>query len=330
MCFEKQNNVAVVIVNYQSASLVKNLLDSLLTDACANLNVYIVDNASGDDSVAVLSEKIAQPPFNEFCELIPSSKNAGFAAGNNLALRRLLKNDASDPDFVWLLNPDTEVKPGALDAMLEWMWMRPSTGICGSQLFAANGQKHHSAFRFHSLLTEALSAIRWGRLSACFSRFNLIQPVKGCQPVKTDWVPGASMLIRTSVLQEVGFFDEKYFLYFEETDFCLATHRAGWSCCVVPQSEVVHIEGQSTGIDQQTEKPRMPAYWFASRRYYFRKNHGVIYALITDFIWIIGYSSWLIRGVFQAKENTDPPYLLRDFIRHGTLANLLRRREMNK
>ncbi len=322
---EDRINVAVVIVNYQSAALVNNLLDSLLQDSTANLKVYVVDNASPDDSLARLAAKINQPPFQEFCQLVPASKNGGFSAGNNVILQHFLGDASQAADFIWLLNPDTEIKPGALDAMLVCMATQTDAGICGSQLLAVDGQQHVSAFRFHSLMTEALSAIRLGKLSALFPKANLVQPVTGNQPVKTDWVPGASMLIKTTLLREVGLFDENYFLYFEETDFCLAAHRAGWSCWLVPQSQVMHIEGQSTGIVQETQKRRLPAYWFASRRHYFRKNHGLVYAICTDLIWTAGYCSWLARRFFQRKPNTDPPYLLRDFIRHGTLANLLNR-----
>lgn len=323
---ELRPNVAIVIVNYQSAKLVINLLDSLLQDSAANIKVCVVDNASPDNSLAILAAKIDQPPFRDFCQLVPASKNGGFSAGNNVILQHFLSEDSPNTDFVWLLNPDTEVKPGALDAMLACMAIQPDAGICGSQLLAVDGQQHVSAFRFHSLMTEALSAIRLGKLSALFPEANLVQPVSGNQPVKTDWVPGASMLIKTALLRDVGLFDENYFLYFEETDFCLAAHRAGWSCWLVPQSQVMHIEGQSTGIVQDTRKKRLPAYWFASRRYYFRKNHGLMYAICTDLIWTLGYCSWLVRRFFQRKPNNDPPYLLRDFIRHGTLANLRQHR----
>lgn len=326
MRYNNRLNVAIIIVNYKTATLVKNLLDSLLLETAANLKVYVVDNASPDDSLAVLADKVNQLPFREFCQLVPASKNGGFSAGNNVILQHFVGEASQNADFVWLLNPDTEVSPGALDAMLECMASQPNTGICGSQLSAVDGQQHVSAFRFHSLMTEALSAIRWGWLSALFQGSTVVQPVSGNQPIQTDWVSGASMLIRTKLLKEVGLFDENYFLYFEETDFCLAAYRAGWSCTLVPQSHVMHLEGQATGIVHEAHVRRLPAYWFASRRYYFRKNHGLIYALLADLIWTVGYCSWLVRRYFQRKPNTDPPYFLRDFIRHGTLANLFSRR----
>lgn len=328
MCAEQHINVAIIIVNYRSARLVSKLLDSLLQKTTANIRVYVVDNASEDDSVMLLATKIGQPPFRDFCRFFLAKDNGGFSAGNNLILQRMLGKASIYADFIWLLNPDTTVKPGALDALLNCMATHANAGICGSQLFAVDGQPHVSAFRFHSLTTEALSAIRLGKLSRLFAGANLVQPVAGNKPIKTDWVPGASMLIKTALLREVGLLDENYFLYFEETDFCLAAHRAGWSCWLVPQSQVIHIEGQSTGIVQEIRKQRLPAYWFASRRYYFRKNYGLFYALLADSLWTAGYCSWLIRQFFQHKPNTDPPYLLRDFIRHGTLANLLSRRSL--
>jgi N-acetylglucosaminyl-diphospho-decaprenol L-rhamnosyltransferase len=136
----------------------------------------------------------------------------------------------------------------------------------------------------------------------------------------SDWLPGASMMIRRQVFDAIGLMDENYFLYYEETDFCLQARRAGWSCWYVPQSRVMHIAGQSTGVTAETASPkRLPQYVFDSRRRYFVKNHGWLYAAMTDLSWLVGYGLWSVRRVIQRKPNTDPPCLFLDSLRNSVL-----------
>ena len=107
-------------------------------------------------------------------------------------------------------------------------------------------------------------------------------------------------------------------MYFEEVDFCLRAARAGWECWFVPESRVVHLVGQSTGVtDVKSTPKRRPAYWFASRRRYFRKNHGALYTLCADLLWAGGFATWRVRRVLQRKLDADPPHLLGDFVRYN-------------
>ena len=128
------------------------------------------------------------------------------------------------------------------------------------------------------------------------------------------------MMIRREVFESIGLMDEEYFLYYEETDFCLQAKRAGWSCWYVPDSRVMHIAGQSTGVTDRNAAPkRLPQYLFDSRRRYFVKNHGFVYAVCTDLVWSLGYTAWSIRRVIQRKPDTDPPYFLADYLRNNVL-----------
>jgi hypothetical protein len=112
--------------------------------------------------------------------------------------------------------------------------------------------------------------------------------------------------------------DEQYFLYFEETDFCLHARRAGWSCWYVPASRVMHIAGQSTGVTNRDGPPRRrPQYLFDSRRRYFVKNHGLGYAALADVAWSVGLASWRLRRRLQRKPDPDPPSLLADSVRNS-------------
>jgi GT2 family glycosyltransferase len=137
-----------------------------------------------------------------------------------------------------------------------------------------------------------------------------------------DWLPGASLLIRREVFETIELMDEGYFLYYEETDFCLQAARYGWECWYVPSSHVMHLAGQSTGVTTPTDQPkRLPQYWFNSRRRYFVKNHGRLYAAIADTVWFLGFVSWRGRRLIQRKPDTDPPCLLQDFVRNSAVLN---------
>lgn len=128
------------------------------------------------------------------------------------------------------------------------------------------------------------------------------------------------MIVRREVFESVGLLDEKYFMYFEEVDFCLAANRSGWPCWYVPASRVVHLVGQSSGVTDTKRPPkRLPKYWFDSRRRYFLKNHGWLYAAIADAAWVVGFSLWRLRRVLQHKPDNDPPKLLSDFVLNSVL-----------
>jgi GT2 family glycosyltransferase len=135
-------------------------------------------------------------------------------------------------------------------------------------------------------------------------------------PHKTDWLNGASLMIRREVFDSIGLLDESFFLYYEETDFCRRAQRAGWSCWFVPPSRVIHLEGQSTGATGASAKHQpVPDYWFASRRRYFRKHHGPGYEFLTNLVHAGSHALWRVRKWLQFKEDQDPPHYLRDFWR---------------
>jgi GT2 family glycosyltransferase len=159
--------------------------------------------------------------------------------------------------------------------------------------------------------------LRFGIISKLLDRWIVAPPVpENIWP--TDWIPGASMIIRCKTLQDIGLMDEKYFMYYEDSDFCLKAKKHGWSCWYVPTSRVIHLVGQSSQINhQQTEPKRRPQYWFNSRQRYFVKNHGWWYAILVDLVWIISFSIWKLRSFIQRRPNYDPPHFFRDFLRHS-------------
>jgi len=259
--FKHPRSLLVVIVNYRTASLTINGLRSLVGERLSlpEMQVAVVDNASGDGSVEQISAAIESEGWQEWAFLLPSEHNGGFAYGNNLAIRPALQS-SNPPPYCLLLNPDTEVRPGALKALVDFMERHPDVGIAGSSLECANGKLWPIAFRFPTILSELNSGLRLGIVSKLLSNWVVARTMNN-EESQVDWLPGASMMIRRQVFESVGLMDEQYFLYYEETDYCLQAKRAGWSCWYVPQSRVMHITGQSTGVTAKNVAPkRLPKY----------------------------------------------------------------------
>lgn len=313
-------SVLVVIVNYRTAALVVDCLRSLQDQVLAhgNTRVTVVDNVSGDGSADVIDAAIHDSGWAPWATLVRAPLNGGFAYGNNVAVRPAL-NSAQAPDFFWLLNPDTVVQPGALQGLVGFAREHPEAGICGSGIDDPDGTPWPFAFRFPSAIGNLESGLRLGVVTRLLKRWAVVQRMND-QPARVDWVSGCSMLVRREVFETVGLMDEGFFLYFEETDFCLAAQRAGWQCWFTPAGRVTHISGQSTGVTgSQAAVKRLPAYWHESRRRYWIKNHGRARAALADSLWLAGFVLWRMRRVIQRKADPDPPHLLRDFVRHSAL-----------
>ncbi|AFY77766.1 putative glycosyltransferase [Pleurocapsa sp. PCC 7327] len=314
-----EKKVLIVIVNYRTPTLTIDCLHSLANEveSLPNLSAIVVDNDSGDGSIEQIETAIKTQGRSHWATILAAERNGGYAYGNNLAIRPALAS-SHPPDYILLLNPDTIARPAAIKTLVDFMEQHPQVGIVGSRLEDPDGTPQHSAFRFHTLLSELESGLRLGVVSRLLSKW-IIAPSVSEVACQTDWVAGASMMIRREVFESIGLMDEEYFMYYEEVDFCLQAKKAGWSCWYVPESRVVHLVGQSSGVTNTKIPPqRRPQYWFDSRRRYFLKNHGWMYAALADFLWLFGFILWRVRRVIQRKPDPDPPYLLEDFLRHAT------------
>ncbi|WP_022681755.1 glycosyltransferase family 2 protein [Sphingobium bisphenolivorans] len=326
---QRHSPVLISIVNYRTSALVIDCLASLAGEIAAypQAHAVIVDNASGDGSAERIAAAIEENGWQKWTSLVASSSNGGFSYGNNLAVASAPAGFV--PCFVWLLNPDTRVRPGALLALLDFMHAHPCAGVAGTLLEDGDGVVWPYAFRFPTVAGEVERAAKL-RLVSRLLQNRAIPRKMDARPAQVDWVSGASMMIRAGIFDAIGPMDEGYFLYFEETDFCLRARRAGWQCWYVPDARVLHIAGQSTGITgKNAVVPRMPAYWFESRRRYFLKNHGHGYAICADMAWMIAHLFWRIRRRLQALPDTDPANLLSDFFAHSALRQPLLNRAAN-
>jgi GT2 family glycosyltransferase len=314
--------VLVVIVNYRTPTLTINCLRSLLPEvqSLPAIRVVVADNNSGDDSVTQIKTAITTEGWDNWASLRPLERNGGYAYGNNAVIRPALQSQ-HPPDYFLLLNPDTQIHSGAIQTLVDFMDSHPNVGLAGSGMESAEGIPKRRSFRFHTILSELDNGLRLGVVSKLLSHWSIVKPMPD-EPAVADWLPGASLMVRRQVFEAVGLMDEEYFLYYEETDFCLQAKRSGWPCWRVPESRVMHMAGQSTGVTTPGSCNRLPQYWFESRQRYFVKNHGGLYAAIADIVWILGFSLWRCRRIIQRKPDTDPPYFLRDFIRNSVLFNV--------
>ncbi len=264
-------DLSVVIVSYNVRELLARCLDSIsgypfqvsdsnLEPETLNLELFVVDNASRDGSAAMVREQFPA------VRLIENAENRGFAAANNQAFA------LTRGRYVLMLNPDTEVRAGALERLVAFMDAHPRAGACGGKLVYGDGALQHSAFAFPSLAQIFLDffPLHW-RLTE--SRWNGRYPrawyARGA-PFPVDHPLGADFLVRRAAAEQVGWLDDQFFIYCEEIDWAMRLKRAGWEIWCVPQAEIVHHEAQST---RQFREAMFVELWRARARL-FRKHYA--------------------------------------------------------
>jgi hypothetical protein len=301
-----------IIVNYRTAPYVLESLEALLPqlDALGNAHTWVVDNKSPDDSLEVLERGIRERGFGDRVRLIASPVNEGFGAGNNVALREALALD-DPPEYFYLLNPDAVVDPGAVRALVDHLDQHPRVGIAGSYVHDPDGTPHCSSFRFPSVWSEVEAGFRLGMVTRLLRDKTVYMEVPE-QTCSVDWVTGASFVARREMFEQVGVFDEGFFLYFEETDLCRRARLAGWDVSFVREASVGHAKSVSTGV---SEERRTPPYWFASRRRYLEKAYGPGYQWAASVAWTLGFATFRVQQRLRRKKTVEP-HMLEDFWRH--------------
>jgi GT2 family glycosyltransferase len=209
-----RERVGIVVLNYLHADDTFRCVRSIQHSQHIDASLFVIDNGSGKGVVEDLRENL-----DPVIPVLDNGDNLGYAAGNNVGIRRALADGA---DFVWILNPDTVVEPDTLTRMIRVMWRYPQAGIVGTRIL--NGAYNPPTIWFNG------GMIDWDAEGATthrdIGRPHDEVPSNGVRSV--DYVTGASMLVRRGVFDDVGLFSEHYFLYFEETDFCTRAKGAGW------------------------------------------------------------------------------------------------------
>ena len=311
-------HVAIIIVTYKTAQLSIDCLHSIHDERGIvnfEISVVIVDN-SGEDYDAI-SDAILKNGWNSWAHVTCPPKNGGFAYGNNFGVRSA--RTIRTPDYIHLLNPDTLVRKGAVASLLQFLEEHPHVGIAGSSFENLDGSEWPFAFRFPTILSEIEEGLQFSLATKLLERWSVPRSMKKSAE-RVDWVPGASMMIRASAFDAVGGLDERYFLYFEETDFCFRANQRGFQTWYVPQSRVMHIAGQSTKVTERDAKiRRLPRYWFESRRLFFVASYGLAYAMMTDICAMIARSMGNVKRFCQFQRRSGVPYFLSDLLRHSPI-----------
>jgi len=246
----------VVVLTYNTRTLTLACLRSLYAQAdIAHCEVIVVDNASGDQTAEAVAEAFAQ------VQLIRAPKNLGFGGGNNLGLI------AARGRYVLLLNSDTEVQPGALGALIDFMDTHPEAGACGPMLLNTDGSLQPSG---RALPTAGSVFLDMTRLYRLTRRDVFVEPGRDYNQVKrVGEISGAALLIRHSLYERIGGFDTGLFLFYEDVDLCKRVGDAGFGVFYVPAAKVIHHWGGTMSTISET------AYRAGqdSLRYYFAKHH---------------------------------------------------------
>lgn len=278
----------IVILNYNRGDLLRACLASVFgSETGHDLRVWVVDNASTDDSVAIAR--------NEFprARLIRNPRNNGFSAGNNLALRQILGEQSNpESDYLMLLNNDTVVEPDALDQLIEYMETHPDVGAVGPKLLLLDGSLDLACRR--SFPTPAVSFYRMTGLSRVFprsprfGRYNMTYLDPDVE-TEVDALVGAALVVRAGVVREVGLLDETFFMYGEDLDWCYRIKAYGWRIVYDPRAVIHH---HKRAASTRRAIPSIRAFYDAMR--IFHRKH---YAQRT-----MEPINWLIEAAITAKE----------------------------
>lgn len=224
--------VSVIIVTYQSRETIVACLRSVESHAGVPVETIVLDNGSSDGTPELVRDRFPK------VKLLVQGRNRGYAAACNAGVQV-----AGAPSLLFL-NPDAELLPGALPALLACLDGDPRVAAAGPRFVSPDGQPQDSAFTYPSLLMTWLEFFpRPGRI--LHTRLNGRIVARDAAPIPVDHPLGACMLVRRSAWEDVGPFDEGFFLYCEEVDWCMRAWRRGWRIMHVPRAEVVHYGGVS-------------------------------------------------------------------------------------
>jgi len=281
--------IGISIINYKTAELTINCLDSVLNDIGTwPIRIAVVDNASGDGSIEAIENWIAERP-DAPVTVIKSETNTGFSGGHNIGM------DALETDYYLILNSDAVVQPGFTDGLYAAVDNNPDAGLIAPSIQTEDGDTQISHFRFHSPASELIRAAQTGFVTRALSRFNV--PLDKSEPRdRADWASFACIPLQSNMAERIGPMDEGYFLYYEDAEYSWRARQAKWQLSFAPQSVITHYRGGSGPVKTlEKAKKRLPAYFYASRTRYFRQTYGPLGPLAANLCWHVGRSITQLR-----------------------------------
>ena len=318
----KPTRVAIVIVNYRTPYLVADCLASLKAEMGPDLELraFVGDALSGDGSVEIISDYIDREGIGTWALCFDIGKNGGFAFGNNAIIKAHVAPDGAF-DYVYFLNPDTYIHPGAVRSLVDFLAARPKAGVAGSRLENPDGTGRAYGFRFPSPWREFFRGARMGLLDRLVPSA-AIRIGSLSETSEVDWVSGASFMMPWPVLERVGLMDDRYFLYFEETELMTRVRAAGYSVWHVTESRVVHLAGQATGVRSgDDEIKRLSPFWLQSRARFLTQRYGRGGLVLGNLLFLCGDLLYRLHCLLRGRRVQNPPHLWRDYLTHGWRAS---------
>jgi N-acetylglucosaminyl-diphospho-decaprenol L-rhamnosyltransferase len=280
--------LSVSIVSYRTPVLLNRCLEAIAAERReVRLEVTVVDNGSSDESAEMVEACFP------WATVLKNPRNVGFAAAHNQSLK-----EANAP--YWLvLNSDAAPAPGALRTLIDFMRANPGVAVAGPKLRHPSGAVQPSRRRFPTLATLFLESTQLQRFwpNNTVLRRYYVEDRSDDEPQEVDWLVGACLCVRASAAQQIGLFDERFFMYSEELDWCRRFRAAGWRVAYLPSAEVVHLEGGSSRLDLAA-RDRL---FQTSKLAYAAKWHGRAAALALRGYLILEYAA---RAIEEAVKLT--------------------------
>jgi hypothetical protein len=282
-------SVAIVIVNFNTRDLLRACLQRVSREAPDE--VIVVDNASMDGSA-----EMVRAEFRSVI-LLESGTNLGYGASANLAIASCVS------PYILLLNSDALLHPGAVGALSAYLEREPHVAIVGPRLLDSDGKLQKSCFPFPTPLDIFLDVSNLSKLIGLipWMRDSYLRTWSHRQARAVPWIRGAALALRRTALEQVGGFDESFFMYYEEVDLCFRVARKGWQVHYTPVAEVTHLGGAST----QQLRAEMTVQFYASlakfyRRHYSKFRMGELFVLVN-----LIAAARLVRDLFLVRLTSN-------------------------
>jgi len=292
--------LSIIMVSYNTKAVLRKAIQHVYqSTGLESFEIIVVDNDSHDGSSEMVASEFPQ------VKLIQNPANVGFAAGNNPGI------EAAKGEYILLLNSDAYVFDNSLQATVNYMEAHPETGIMGAQLICEDGSPQPSAREFPTVWRKIKVLSGWdSRHSSYESYYDYYreEDLGAPEPRAVDWVPGTYFAIRREALNDIGLLDERFFMYYEEVDYCLRARDAGWRIDFNPQISVIHLGGQSSISTQKaiSRTGRQLVDIRVNSEYDFFRKHagfsGMLGAAAFEVSWksLIWLKNFIIRGEHSA------------------------------
>lgn len=268
--------LAIIIVSWNVKDKLRDNLKALFSSSGElDFKVWVVDNDSADGSAAMVASEFP------WVELIANRDNLGFAKANNQALRQ----GAAKADFVLLLNPDMRVEPDTLAKAVDWMKRNPQAALAGCHLVDEQGATVKHVRRFPTITDQLAIVLKLPHLLLRVLKKYLREDFDYGQSARVDSVRGGFFLLRRETLEKVGLLDERYFIWFEEVDYCKRVYEQGLEVWYTPAAQCLDYVGQSF---KQVKRGTTQNYFQESMLKYFRKWHPLWQYWLLKLAWPLG------------------------------------------